>query len=135
MKKLIRGIFSHVENRALVDGVEAGAYYLHDTSGAIILPQLWEATIEPEWTISMHMWSLPELAEVPKQKGYKTSALKAPPRAPMPPSAVSNHTSGGVETETESETQSMSADGDSDDDRLANLAWQGALAESFTKLE
>lgn len=29
-------------------------------NGDIILPQVWETVIEPDWTITMHMWPLPE---------------------------------------------------------------------------
>lgn len=133
MQKLIRGIFAHVEDCALVECVEAGAYDLHDASGAIILPQLWEATIEPDWTISMHMWPLPESTQLWKQKGSKNSAPQAPPAAPMPPPAVSDHRSCGVETETETETQSVSTN--DDDDRPAYLPWQDTLVESLAKLE
>ena len=42
-------------------------------NGEIILPRVWETTIEPDWSISMHMWPMPE---PPKQGQF--------PPGPMP---------------------------------------------------
>ena len=37
-----------------------GQYDLTGPSGDIILPQVWDSTIKPEWEINMHMWPEPE---------------------------------------------------------------------------
>lgn len=42
-------------------------------NGDIILPQVWETVIEPDWTVTMHMWPIPEKPKTPE-----------PPLAPGP---------------------------------------------------
>jgi hypothetical protein len=54
MENFIRKIFLHVEN--VGSHVLAGHYDLISPEGEIILPQVWEQTIKPDWKISMHMW-------------------------------------------------------------------------------
>ncbi len=44
-----------------------GQYDLIGPNGEIILPQAWEATIEPGWSITMHMWPIPHESSVPEQ--------------------------------------------------------------------
>ena len=63
MEELIRQAFTHVEGMA--QHVYDGHYDLAGPSGEIILKDCWEATIEPGWTIVMHMWPLPEEKESP----------------------------------------------------------------------
>ena len=58
MEELIRQAFAHVEGMA--QHVYDGHYDLSGPSGEIILKDCWEATVEPDWTITMHMWPLPE---------------------------------------------------------------------------
>jgi hypothetical protein len=53
MEELIRQAFAHVEG--LGPHVMAGKYDLIGPHGEIILPKIWETTIEPDWSISMHM--------------------------------------------------------------------------------
>ncbi|KAI0154208.1 hypothetical protein GGR57DRAFT_119817 [Xylariaceae sp. FL1272] len=36
--------------------VQEGHYDLTGPNGEIILPQVWEKVIEPDWAITMHMW-------------------------------------------------------------------------------
>ncbi len=59
MEELIRQAFVHVET--LGPQVLEGHYDLIGPNGEIILPRVWETTIEPDWSISMHMWPMPEL--------------------------------------------------------------------------
>lgn len=40
--------------------VHDGHYDLIGPNGEIILPQVWETMIEPDWSITMHMWPMPE---------------------------------------------------------------------------
>ena len=58
MSKLINEAFSHVE--VIGPHVQKGHYDLRDQDGNIILPSLWDDTVQPGWTISQQMWPLPE---------------------------------------------------------------------------
>jgi hypothetical protein len=58
MEELIRQAFLRVDG--LGPHVAEGHYDLIGPNGEIILPRVWETTIEPDWDISMHMWPLPE---------------------------------------------------------------------------
>ena len=64
MEELIRQAFLHVE--VIGPHVAEGHYDLVGPNGDIILPQVWETVIEPDWTITMHMWPMPE-PEKPKE--------------------------------------------------------------------
>jgi len=56
MEELIRMAFLHID--VLAPNVAAGQYDLVGPNGEIILPELWETTIEPDWAITMHMWPI-----------------------------------------------------------------------------
>lgn len=58
MEDLIRQAFLHVE--VIGPHVADGHYDLVGPNGEIILPQVWETMIEPDWAITMHMWPMPE---------------------------------------------------------------------------
>ena len=58
MEELIKQAFLHVD--VIGPHVMEGHYDLIGPDGEIILPQVWEALIEPGWSISMLMWPLPE---------------------------------------------------------------------------
>jgi hypothetical protein len=58
MEELIRQAFLHVE--VIGPHVAEGHYDLVGPNGEIILPQVWETMVEPDWTITMHMWPMPE---------------------------------------------------------------------------
>lgn len=73
MEELIRQAFLHIE--VIGPHVAEGHYDLVGPNGDIILPQVWETVIEPDWTITMHMWPIPEK---PKD------AEPAPADAPAP---------------------------------------------------
>ena len=105
MEELIRQAFLHVEG--IGPHVQEGHYDLLGPNGEIILPQVWETVVEPDWTVTMHMWPLPPEPEKPKTpplegeiitmddllgpgkklkgKGAKKSI---PPPAPPPPPPV-----------------------------------------------
>ncbi|OBT45750.1 hypothetical protein VE00_03984 [Pseudogymnoascus sp. WSF 3629] len=94
MEDLIRQAFLHVE--VIGPHVQEGHYDLIGPNGEIILPQVWETMIEPDWAITMHMWPMPEPPKpqpgpppvpVPQPHG-KRHSQKAPPRrrdGPPPP--------------------------------------------------
>lgn len=64
MEELIRQAFLHVE--IIGPFVAEGHYDLVGPNGDIILPQVWETVIEPDWTITMHMWPMPEKPKTPE---------------------------------------------------------------------
>ena len=43
--------------------VAEGHYDLIGPNNEIILPGVWDTVIEPDWTITMHMWPMPEKEE------------------------------------------------------------------------
>ena len=51
----------HIEG--LGPHVAEGHYDLLGPHGEIILPHVWETVIEPDWTITMHMWPMTEEKE------------------------------------------------------------------------
>lgn len=54
MDVLIKQAFAHVEGTG--PHVQAGHYDLIGPDGEIILPVVWDKTIQPGWQISMRMW-------------------------------------------------------------------------------
>lgn len=72
MEELIKQAFLHVD--IIGPHVHQGHYDLVGPDGEIILPQVWETMIQPDWAITMHMWPMPE----PKEE------LPPPPPPPMP---------------------------------------------------
>jgi hypothetical protein len=76
MEDLITQAFLHVDT--IGPHVAEGHYDLLDQNGAIILPQIWEeAVFEQDFTVTMHMWPMPE----PPQK----SPPGPPPTQPRSP--------------------------------------------------
>lgn len=64
MEELIRQAFLHIE--VIGPHVAEGHYDLVGPNGDIILPQVWETVIEPDWTITMHMWPIPDKPPEPQ---------------------------------------------------------------------
>ncbi|KAL2837505.1 hypothetical protein BJY01DRAFT_251410 [Aspergillus pseudoustus] len=58
MEELIKQAFLHIE--VIGPHVAEGHYDLIGPNGDIILPQVWETVLEPDWNITMHMWPIPE---------------------------------------------------------------------------
>ncbi|KAL8759778.1 MAG: hypothetical protein Q9199_000502 [Rusavskia elegans] len=90
MDYLIRQAFLHVE--VIGPHVADGHYDLVGPNGEIILPQVWETVIEPDWTITMHMWPIPEPPPLPDPPpdaaGDPAAVVEVPPKdgkAPPPP--------------------------------------------------
>lgn len=54
MEDLIKQAFTHVE--VIGQHVQEGHYDLIGPDGEIILPVVWDKTIQPGWQISMRMW-------------------------------------------------------------------------------
>ncbi|KAI1942341.1 hypothetical protein LOZ57_005365 [Ophidiomyces ophidiicola] len=64
MEELIRQAFLHID--VLGQHVADGHYDLIGPNGDIILPQVWETVVEPDWSITMHMWPIPEKPQEPE---------------------------------------------------------------------
>lgn len=83
MEDLIRQAFLHVE--VIGPHVAEGHYDLVGPNGEIILPQVWETMIEPDWIITMHMWPMPE---PPKVEDLPPAPEPALPEVPPPPPPI-----------------------------------------------
>lgn len=89
MEDLIRQAFLHVE--VIGPHVAEGHYDLVGPNGEIILPQVWETMIEPDWVITMHMWPMPEPPPPPPPppEGAADVVIDVPPAdsavPPAPP--------------------------------------------------
>lgn len=66
--------------------VEQGHYDLLGPHGEIILPHVWETVVEPDWTITMHMWPMNEEKE-PEPPPIEAEVVEEPPldRKPLFP--------------------------------------------------
>lgn len=71
METLIKQCFLHVD--VIGAHVQEGHYDLMGPDGMIILPQLWETMIRPDWEITMYMWPIPE----PPKKDKKMKKAKS----------------------------------------------------------
>jgi hypothetical protein len=100
MEDLIKQAFLHIE--VIGPHVAEGHYDLVGPNGDIILPQVWETVVEPDWTITMHMWPIPDKPKEPDpppaKKGEAPAApAKADPHAAAPeapkkkPEGISHH--------------------------------------------
>src|SRR2546423_1542747 len=56
--------FEHIE--VIGPHVQSGHYGLVDHDGQIILPVLWDATVQPGWVVQQHLWPMPEHETEPK---------------------------------------------------------------------
>ena len=87
MEELIRQAFLHIE--IIGPHVADGHYDLVGPNGDIILPQVWDTVIEPDWTITMHMWPIPEKPKTPEpQPPPETPAAPETQAAPEAPEAT-----------------------------------------------
>ncbi|PYH97009.1 hypothetical protein BO71DRAFT_448270 [Aspergillus ellipticus CBS 707.79] len=85
MEELIRQAFLHIE--VIGPHVAEGHYDLVGPNGDIILPQVWETVIEPDWTITMHMWPIPEKPKTPEPVPPPDPPAPQEPPPPENPSA------------------------------------------------
>lgn len=63
MEDFINKAFLHIE--VLGPHVAEGHYDLVGPNGEIILPEAWDSVIEPNWSVTMHMWPIPEAPKEP----------------------------------------------------------------------
>ncbi|GAB1313552.1 hypothetical protein MFIFM68171_03762 [Madurella fahalii] len=66
MEELIKQAFLHVD--VLGPHVMEGHYDLIGPNGEVILPSVWENVIEPDWSITMHMWPMEQKGPMPGQQ-------------------------------------------------------------------
>lgn len=66
MESLIKQAFLHVD--VIGAHVQEGHYDLMGPDGEIILPQVWDTMIKPDWEVSMHMWPIPETPKKEKKE-------------------------------------------------------------------
>ena len=93
MEDLIRQAFLHVD--IIGPHVAEGHYDLIGPNQEIILPGVWETVIEPDWTITMHMWPMPEpkledpaIIEVPDTAPAPAPEKKGKNKRRVPPAAT-----------------------------------------------
>jgi hypothetical protein len=87
MEELIKQAFLHVE--IIGPHVHQGHYDLVGPDGEIILPQVWETMIQPDWAITMHMWPMPE--PPPPPKGPSPDDIMLPPPPPDAAHFLAHH--------------------------------------------
>lgn len=85
MEELIKQAFLHVD--IIGPHVHEGHYDLIGPDGEIILPQVWETMIQPDWAITMHMWPMPDSQPV-QPPTSKVEYPTPPPPPPPPPSSA-----------------------------------------------
>src|SRR6218665_3775324 len=78
MERLIHQAFKHVD--IIGPHVMEGHYDLHGPDGQIILPGVWDVTVQPDWAITMVMWPLPE----PPPPEPEPEPVPEPPALPPP---------------------------------------------------
>jgi hypothetical protein len=83
MSKLINQASEHID--ALSPHVQSGHYDLIDPDGQIILPTLWDATVQPGCAVQQHLWPLPEGETEPKPPPPNPKRKKQPAQPPPPP--------------------------------------------------
>ncbi|RMZ14151.1 hypothetical protein D0860_02222 [Hortaea werneckii] len=82
MEGLIRQAFLHID--LIGEHVHQGHYDLTGPDGEIILPQVWDTMIQPDWEITMHMWPMPEPPKSPpKDKLAEDAAAAAAAADPL----------------------------------------------------
>lgn len=82
MEELIKQAFLHVD--VIGPHVQAGHYDLLGPDGEIILPQVWDKVIEPDWAITMHMWPMDRRPADPMAGRGMPPGARIPGGGPMP---------------------------------------------------
>ena len=81
MEDLIKQAFLHVD--VIGPHVQAGHYDLIGPNGEIILPQVWDKVVEPDWQITMQMWPMDRPGPIGRP-GMPTGPLPAGMAGRMP---------------------------------------------------
>jgi hypothetical protein len=59
MEELIKQAFLHID--VIGPHVQEGHYDLIGPNGEIILPSVWDRSVQPDWSITMHMWPVEKM--------------------------------------------------------------------------
>ena len=84
MEELIKQAFLHVE--VVGPQVQEGHYDLIGPDGEIILPTVWEKVVQPDWSITMHMWPMERMPQRPP-----IPPMGGPGGMPRPPHGHNGH--------------------------------------------
>lgn len=85
MESLIKQAFLYVD--MIGEHVHQGHYDLLGPNGEIILPQVWDAMIEPGWEITMHLWPMQEEQQPSAQEPLMEFGSPGPGDLIIPPLA------------------------------------------------
>lgn len=80
MDDLIQQAFQQVP--MFRSAVQSHFYDLIGPNGEVILPQIWDTSIEPDFSITMQMWAMDQKLKAPEQA---IPGAQAPPPPPPPP--------------------------------------------------
>lgn len=72
------------DHPAVFAQVEAGRYWLFGPDEVVIMPELWEHTVQPGWEIAMQLWPLPPPRKEESRRRREEAVEDGPP-APPPP--------------------------------------------------
>ncbi|KJR84438.1 KAP-like kinetoplast-associated protein [Sporothrix schenckii 1099-18] len=89
MEELIKQAFVQVE--AIGPHVLEGHYDLIGPNGEIILPSIWEKVVQPDWSVTMHMWPMDKTP--PLRNGIPMNGAHMPgfPGGAIPVGGVRGH--------------------------------------------
>jgi hypothetical protein len=73
IEELVKQAFLHVDI--------IGPHDLVEPDGEIVLAQVWETMVQPDWAITMHMWPTPEPPKSPPDP--HTPLMANPPSPPQ----------------------------------------------------
>ena len=96
MEELIKQAFQSIE--VIGPLVQRGMFDLIGPNGEIILPQVWDKVIEPDWQITMVMWPPADRAKLPPDHPHFRLGGKVPhrPGMPMPPPSMMGRRQSGL---------------------------------------
>ncbi|KAF7549480.1 hypothetical protein G7Z17_g6360 [Cylindrodendrum hubeiense] len=78
MEELIKQAFLQVD--VLGPHVQEGHYDLIGPDGEIILPQVWERLVQPDWAVTMTMWPMDKLPPLGPQQPHMRHGAPPPPQ-------------------------------------------------------
>ena len=82
MEQLLTHAFAHID--VVGEHVAQGHYDIIDPDGNIILPSLWDITVQPDWSVKQMLWPLPDPVDTTDQHDVHAGKPPSPP-ADMPP--------------------------------------------------
>ena len=74
-----------LQNDGIRSQIRGGQYDLLGPHGEIILPKVWDTVIQPDWTITMHMWPRTGDTEEDTRKAREAGARSIATKRNIPP--------------------------------------------------